>query len=60
MPSNGIPPSGDALLHDKLKNKYVGILLLYDGMPYSIHDVIFEKKRGNNQYLLLGVNSLIK
>ena len=60
MPPKGIPPSGDALLHDKLKNKYVGIMLLYDGMPYLIHDVVFDKKRGDNRYLLLCINSSFK
>ena len=56
MPVKGIPPSGDPLLHEKLKNKYDGVMLLYDGVRYCIHDVVFEKKRGENRYLLLGIN----
>ena len=57
MPVKGIPPSGDPLLHEKLKNKYDGVMLLYDGMPHCIHDVVFGKKRGENRYLLLGINA---
>ena len=48
MPVKGIPPSGDPLLHEKRKNKYDGVMLLYDGVPHCIHDVVFEKKRGEN------------
>jgi hypothetical protein len=60
MPIGGIPPSGDALLHAKLKNKYEGVMLLYDGVPHQVHDVLFEKKRGDNRYFLLGINAMFE
>ncbi len=58
-----VTPSGDIILLEELRKKYVDLKL--DEMErdqdiYTIFDVELEKRRGNNTYQLIELQSIIK
>jgi hypothetical protein len=55
-PTGGLSTRGDDMLHERLKNKFIGIKLIYQDNLFWIHNVVLMKKRGDNKYVLIAIN----
>jgi hypothetical protein len=56
QPSNGVGLGGDAVLAERLIEKFFEIKLIYKEKLFWIHLVEFQKKKGQNQYYLIAIN----
>jgi len=55
-PLEGLSPRGDEILEERLRTKFVGMKLLWNGTLFWIHSVVLRKKRGDNKYVLIAIN----
>jgi hypothetical protein len=55
-PTGDLSARGDHMLHERLKNKFLGIKLIYMDNLFRIYNVILMKKRGDNKYVLIAIN----
>jgi hypothetical protein len=60
-PTRSLGPQGCVILHEKLRNKYVGFKLhYYEGRTprvFLIHDIMFKEDSRPRKYMIIGVNS---
>ena len=55
-PPGGLSSRGDDMLHERPKNKFIGIKLIYMDNLFWIHNVVLMKKWGDNKYVLIASN----
>ena len=56
-PSGGLSRWGDDLLEERLRNKFLGMKLLWNDSLFWIHSVVLKKKREDNKYVLIAINN---